>query len=98
MCPLLGQAAQEVQDSFRLVIVAEGAIKTALLVAVVEGLVGIDEEQTEPLAEGAGAGARDLISGKVVQGDDVLVLLDLSKLLGRPELIVDQKDQAEGDS
>jgi len=49
------------------------------------------------LAEGAGAGARDLISGKVVQGEDVLVLLDMNKLLERPELIVDQKDKAEGD-
>ena len=97
MCPLLGQEKQEVHDSFRLVVVEAGPIKTALLVEVVEGLVGIDEVQVEPLAEGAGAGARDLIAGKVVAGEDVLVLLDMNRLLERPELIVDQKNTAAGD-
>lgn len=95
MCPLVGQPAQVIHDSFRLVIVEEGAIKTALLVEAIEGLVGIEADQVEPLAEGAGTGARDLVSGKVMQGEEVLVLLDLGKLLGRPELIVDQKEQAE---
>ncbi len=98
MCPLLGQDAQKLHDNFRLVVVEEGAIKTALLVEVVEGMAGIDEEQIESLADGAGTGARDLISGKVVQGEDVLVLLDVSRLLERPELIVDQKKQFETDS
>ncbi|MCK4509661.1 MAG: chemotaxis protein CheW [Desulfuromonadales bacterium] len=96
ICPLLGQSGQTVHESFRLVIVEEGAIKTALLVEVVEGLIEVSEEQIEPLAEGAGAGARDLFFGKVVQGEEALVLLSLDKLLGRPELIVDQKEQAEG--
>lgn len=98
MCPLFGRAAQAAHDRFRLVIVEEGTIRTALLVEVVEGLVKIEESRVEPLAEGAGAGARDLVSGKVVQGEDVLVLLDLSKLLGRPELVVDQKDGTEVNS
>lgn len=98
MCPLLGQGAQAIHDNFRLVVIEEGPIKTALLVEVVEGMTGIDEEQIESLAEGAGAGARDLLSGKVVQDEDVLVLLDLTRLLERPELIVDQKKQAEVDS
>lgn len=93
MCPLLGQEVQELRDNLRLVVIEEGSVKTALLVEAVEGLVGIGEEQVEPLADGAGSGARDLISGKVVQGQDVLVLLDTNKLLGRPELVVDQKEQ-----
>ena len=74
---------------------AAGLIKTALLVEVVEGLIGISGEQIEPLAEGAGTGARDLISGKVMQGEETLVLLHLGKLLERPELVVDQKEQVE---
>ena len=61
VCPLLGQNVQELRDDFRLVVVEAGAIKTALLVAVVEGLVGVDEDQVEPLAEGAGAGAKGRI-------------------------------------
>jgi purine-binding chemotaxis protein CheW len=95
ICPLLGQGAQTIHDSFRLVVVEAGPIKTALLVAVVEGLASISEDQVESLAEGAGIGARDLVSGKVVQGEEVVVLLSLDKLLERPELIVDQKAQKE---
>ena len=60
-----------------------------------EGLTSIDGEQVESLAEGSGAGARDLISGKLVQGEDVLVLLNLEGLMMRPELVVDQKQQDE---
>ena len=95
LCPLLGQGAQEAHERFRLVIIEEKTIKTALLVEVVEGLAGVNDEQVEALAEGAGSGSRDLFFGKVVQGEEVLVLLDLGKLLGRPELIVDHKGQTE---
>lgn len=93
ICPLLSQSAQAIRDEFRLVVVEAGAIKTALLVEFVEGLTGISDEQIEPLAEGAGAGARDLIAGKVVHGHNALVLIDLNKFLGRPELLVNQKQQ-----
>ncbi len=95
LCPLFGQGAQSVRESFRLVVIEDGAIRTALLVEVVEGLTGIGEEQVEPLAEGAATGSRDLVAGKVMQGEEILILLDLGKLLGRPELIVDQKEQIE---
>ena len=55
-----------------------------------------DDDEIEPLADGAGAGARDLIAGKIVRGEYVLVLLDLQKILDRPELVVDQKERSEG--
>jgi len=93
LCPLLGQKPQEVHEHSRLVTVEHKAIKTALLVEVVEGLIGIRQEQIEPLAGGAGTGIRDLIAGKVVQGEEVLVLLDMGRLLERPELVIDQKEQ-----
>ena len=98
MCPLLGLGSQSVRDDFRLVVVEVGALKTALLVEVVEGLSGVDEEQVEALAEGAGAGARDLIFGKFVENEDVLVLIDLGGLMARPELVIDQKQQDESNS
>jgi purine-binding chemotaxis protein CheW len=91
--PLIGQNLQKVHENCRLVIVSAGAMKTALLVEVVEGLVHVEDDEIESLAEGAGAGARDLISGKVVRGEYVLILLDVEKLLARPELIVDHKGQ-----
>lgn len=92
--PLLGQGPQEVHEGCRLVIIEAGGMKTALLVEVVEGLARIDDDEIEPLAEGAGTGARDLIAGKIVRGEYVLVLLDLQKLLERPELVVDQKERS----
>lgn len=95
ICPLLANDPQEIHERYRLVIVEGGGIKTALLVEFVEGLIRIEDEQVESLAEGAGSGIRDLIAGKVVDGEDVLVLLDLASLLVRPELLVDQKGQAE---
>jgi len=61
-------------------------------------LYGVYEEQVEALAEGAGAGARDLILGKLVENEDVLVLIDLGGLMARPELVVDQKQQDESNS
>lgn len=94
VCPLLARDAQDIRDHFRLVIVEEGSIKTAMLVEFVDGLMRIEDDQVEPLAEGAGSGSRDLIIGKVVEGEDVLVLLDLGSLLAKPELLVDQKGQA----
>lgn len=94
--PLLGQGMQEVHEGCRLVVVEAGPMKTALLVEVVEGLTRVDDDEIEPLADGAGAGARDLIAGKIVRGEYVLVLLDLQKILDRPELVVDQKERSEG--
>lgn len=91
LCPLLGQKAQEEGENFRLVVVEQGSIKTALLVKEVEGLSSIADELVEPLAEGSGAGVRDLISGKVVEKGAALLLLDLRRLCEREEMIVDQK-------
>lgn len=95
--PLISQNLQKIHESCRLVIVEAGVMKTALLVEVVEGLVSMENDEVEPLAEGAGTGARDLISGKIVRGEYVLILLDVEKLLARPELIVDQKGQEPGE-
>ncbi len=93
--PLLGQGAQQIHEDCRLIIVEEGAMKTALVVGAVEGLTRVEEDLVEPLAEGAGAGARDLIAGKMVRGEYLLVLLDIKKLLARPELVIDQKQRSD---
>jgi purine-binding chemotaxis protein CheW len=92
-CPLIGQNLQNIHESCRLVIVEANAMKTALLVEIVERLIKVEDDEVESLAEGAAEGARDLISGKVVRGEYVLVLLDVEKILTRPELVVDQKSQ-----
>lgn len=91
--PLIGQNTQIVHDGCRLVIVEANGMKTALIVEIVERLIRIEDDEVEALAEGAGEGARDLISGKVVKGEYVLILLDVEKMLSRSELVVDQKNQ-----
>jgi purine-binding chemotaxis protein CheW len=94
LCPLLSRGLQELNETYRLVIVAVADVKTALLVEKVEGLVKVEDDQVEPLAEGAAKGVRDLVSGKFVGGEDVIILLDVNKLFERPELFVEQKEQA----
>lgn len=90
--PLLGLPATEPAATFRLVVVASGALRTALLVERVEGLRTIAAAAVAPLAEGSTHAAIDLFSGKL---DDeqgrFLLLLDPQRLLARPELLIDQK-------
>ena len=93
LCPLLGSGTQDNIDGSRLVVVSHGAIKTALLVQSVEGLMRVDPAHIEPLTDGVAAGMRDLFKGKLVDADEPLMLLDLESILARPELLIDQKSQ-----
>jgi len=89
--PLLGLSSRQMSDKSRLVVVEAAAIRTALLVEAVERLVRLDLEQVEPLAEGSGSKGCDLVSGKVVQGESIILLLDLGRIMQRPEMVIDQK-------
>ncbi|MDH3999202.1 MAG: chemotaxis protein CheW [Desulfuromonadales bacterium] len=91
--PLLGHQVEEVVSGARLVVVESSEVRTALLVDAVEGLSRVDDERVEPLAEGAAQGVRDLVRGKLIEDDKVLVLIDLQRLLVRPDMVVDQKKQ-----
>lgn len=95
--PLLNLAVGEPAAGSRLVVIADGSLKTALLVERVEGLRGVAENAVEPLAEGIGHEATDLFRGKVEDAGGVLLLLDAKRLLSRPELVIDQKRTAEAD-
>lgn len=92
--PLLQMAVSEPAATFRLVVIADGAVKTALLVERVEGLRAIAGHSVEALAEGVTHEAVDLFRGKVENGAELLMLLDVQRLLARPELVVDQKGTA----
>lgn len=87
---LLGLEAEPC-PSARLVVVEGGGFKTALLVDRVDGLCDVADSLVEPLARGAGEGFRDLLRGKFPHEDSFLILIDLQRLMQRPELIVDQK-------
>jgi len=92
--PLLHLTAGEPTTSFRLVIIADGALKTALLVERVEGLRAVADHAVETLAEGVSHEAADLFRGKVEDAQGWLMLLDAKRLLARPELVIDQKGTA----
>lgn len=92
--PLLHLDAGEPTATFRLVVIADGTQKTALLVERVEGLCAVAERAVEALAEGVSHEAVDLFRGKVEDAAGLLMLLDTKRLLARPELVIDQKGTA----
>jgi purine-binding chemotaxis protein CheW len=89
--PLLCLPVSEPTASFRLVVVADGPIKTALLVERVEGLRTVSGRAVTSLADGATHQAADLFRGKVEIPSGELMLLDIGRLLARPELVIDHK-------
>jgi purine-binding chemotaxis protein CheW len=93
--PLLELPVTEPSAAFRLVVVAAGALRTALLVERVDGLRSIAAAAVAPLAEGATRAAVDLFSGKLDDDDGgFLLLLDPQQLLERPDMLIDQKGGA----
>lgn len=92
--PLLQLPVSEPVATFRLVVIADGTLKTALLVERVEGLRTIADHIVEALAEGVTHEAVDLFRGKVEDAAGLLMLLDVKRLLTRPELVIDQKGMA----
>jgi purine-binding chemotaxis protein CheW len=94
--PLLELAVTPATVGFRLVVVADGAMKTALLVERVEGLRTVSATAVATLAEGSAHQAADLFHGKVEEPAGTLMLLDVRRLLARPDLVVDQKQVEAG--
>ena len=92
--PLLQLPSEEANSGFRLVVIAEGGMRTALLVERVEGLRSIAARAVAGLAEGASHQFAGLFRGKVEDDSGLLMLIDAQRLLARPELTIDQKGLA----
>lgn len=93
--PLLQLPVSEPTSSFRLVVIADGSMRTALLVERVEGLRTVADHAVAGLAEGSTHQLADLFRGKVDEPAGTLMLVDVRRLLARPELIIDQKQTAQ---
>lgn len=89
--PLLQLPVSEPASSFRLVVIADGILRTALLVERVEGLRAVADHAVAGLAEGHTHQYADLFRGKVDEPEGAVMLLDVRRLLARPELTIDQK-------
>ena len=93
--PLLQLPVTEPGAGSRLVVVASGNLRTALLVERVEGLRSVAASAVAALAEGSSHAAVNLFSGKLDDEEGrFLLLLDPQRLLERPEMMIDQKGTA----
>ncbi len=92
--PLLGLAgAEEAPATGQLVVVEAAGLLTALLTEGVEGIRTLTVAEIEPVTEGLSGFPREAAEGQIVDGDGLLVLLDLENILSRPEFIIDQKGE-----
>lgn len=87
--PLLGLSRQEIAPRTQVIVVEAAGISTALCTDGVKGIAAIPLESIEPLqTELPGLGS-DVLNGRAPYGDRTILLLNLERLLDRPELVVD---------
>lgn len=91
LCPLLGLARRKKIMEGRLVIVESAGVSTALAVEEVEGIRTFTDEDVEPLSQGAGGLPRETATGQITLDGQLLIILDIEKLLVGEQLIVNQK-------
>lgn len=87
--PLFGLSRQALTPRTKLIVVEAAGLSTALCTDGVKGIAAIPVESIEPLqAELSGLGS-EILSGRAPYGTGTLLLLDLERLLDRPELTVE---------
>lgn len=91
--PLLGLPERELAAGARLVVVEAAGLVTAVLAEGVEGIRAFAVDAVEPFTEGLEGFPREAASGQVVDGEGLTVLLDMGRILARPEFVVDQKGE-----
>ena len=96
--PLLELPVTEPAAGFRLVVIASGELRTALLVERVEGMRSVAAADVAPLAEGSNHAAVNLFSGKLDDDEGrFLLLIDPQRLLDRPDMVIDRKGHTTND-
>jgi purine-binding chemotaxis protein CheW len=87
--PLLGLPRQKVAPRTQVIVVEAAGLMTALATDGVKGIAAIPLEAIEPLqGELPGLGC-EVLSGRAPYQNGTILLLDLERLLDRPELVVD---------
>lgn len=89
--PLLGLPADELPAGGRLVVVEAAGLLTALLTEKVEGIRSISVDSIESCTEGLTGFPREAVEGQTVDGESLLILLDIEHVLSRPEFVIDQR-------
>jgi len=91
--PLLGLPAGELRAGGRLVVTEAAGLLTALVAEEVEGIRSIAISDIAPFTEGLADFPREAVAGQVDEPQGMLMLLDLERILSRPEFVIDQKGQ-----
>ena len=92
--PLLGLPRQTVALRTQVIVVEAVGLSTALCTDGVKGIAAISLETIEPLQGELPGLGREVLSGRVPYGDGTMLLLDLERLLDRPELVVEILSEA----
>ncbi|MBE0504107.1 MAG: chemotaxis protein CheW [Desulfuromonadales bacterium] len=87
--PLLDLPRQIVALRTQVIVVEAAGLSTALCTDGVKGIAAIPLDSIEPLQTDLSGFAREVLSGRAPYGAGTLLLLDLEKLLDRPELTVE---------
>lgn len=87
--PLLDLPRQIVALRTQVIVVEAAGLSTALCTDGVKGIAAIPLDSIEPLQADLSGFAREVLNGRAPYGSGTLLLLDLEKLLERPELIVE---------
>jgi purine-binding chemotaxis protein CheW len=87
--PLLDLPRQTVALRTQVIVVEAAGLSTALCTDGVKGIAAIPLDSIEPLQNDLTGFAHEVLSGRAPYGSGTLLLLDLEKLLDRPELTVE---------
>ncbi len=91
LCPMLDLTRRgEVMDG-RLIIVESAGVTTALAVEKVSGIRRFPDEDVEPLSQAGGGLPREAAAGQISLDGELLIVLDIEKLLAGEDLVVNQK-------
>jgi purine-binding chemotaxis protein CheW len=92
--PLLGLPRQAVAPRTQVIVVEAVGLSTALCTDGVKGIAAIPLESIEPLPTDLPGIGGEVLSGRAPYGAGTLLLLDLERLLDRPELTVEILSEA----
>lgn len=87
--PLLGLPGQGVAPRTQVIVVEASGLETALCTDGVRGIVALPVGAIEPVQGDLPGLGREVLTGRVAYGEGTLLILDLERLLDRPELVVE---------
>lgn len=92
--PLLGLPRQDFSSRPQVIVVEAAGLTTALCTDKVKGITAIAPEAIEAVEGELPGLGREVVSGRVAQGETSLLILDVERLLDRPELVVEVSTEA----